>query len=440
MKPARWFVLLILTVGGIGAFVNGAVLYTRLLYVGVLIVVLAWLMTALSLHGVRVERRARALRAAVGDVFEEHYELINESWAPKLWLEVSNESNIPDATGSRIQTLIPARQKRSYTTRTWLNQRGSFPLGPTAISSGDPFGLFRRSKKIPATASVVVMPLLVSVTEFISPPGLLPGGRAIRRKSIDITPHAAGVREYVPGDAVKRIHWPTSIRRNQLMVKEFEQDPQAEVWIFLDAYRLAHYAKPGAVKPEPPEDDLFLLRRRQIQLEPATFEYAATIAASLAHYFMNGRRSVGLVAASERAYTVIPAERSERQEEKILEALAFLQPESTVTLPTLVTAQMGQLPKGSSAILITATTSNELLIAVDSLQRRSLRPVVVLMMSTSFGVRTSNEPIARSLEERNVPVCRVFCDADLSTTLSSFYSKTNAQEITWRRPILSHLT
>jgi hypothetical protein len=55
--------------------------------------------------------------------------------------------------------------------------------------------------------------MLFPVHDFLSPPGLLPGGKAIRRKSIDITPHASGVREYVPGDPMKRIHWPTSVRR-----------------------------------------------------------------------------------------------------------------------------------------------------------------------------------------------------------------------------------
>ncbi len=92
--------------------------------------------------------------------------------------------------------------------------------------------------------------------------------------------------------------------------------------------------------------------------------------------------------ASFSNYTVIPAERSERQEAKILEELAFLQSESTYTLPTLVTAQMGQLPQGSTAILVTPMIWPELLMAVDSLQRRKLRPVVILLMIESFGSRT----------------------------------------------------
>jgi len=432
--------LLILAVGGVGSAVNGAPFYIRILYLGVLLIVLAWLLTIFSLRGIKVERKARSLRAAVGDIFEEHYEIINLSFIPKLWLEILNETTIPHATGSRVITLLRGGQKRSYTARTWLTSRGGFLLGPTTVISGDPFGIFRISKSFPATDSLVVLPMLAHVTEFLSPPGLLPGGKAIRRKSQDITPHASGVREYVPGDAVKRIHWPTSIRRDQLMVKEFEQDPQAEVWLFLDTSKSVHFAKPGELYEAPPVDDLFLLKRRKPKLPPSTLEYSISITASLAHYFLEGRRSVGLVSASGRTYKVIPAERSERQEAKILEELAFLQAESTFTLSTLVTAQMGQLPQGSSAILVTPTISPELLLGVDSLQRRSLRPVVVLLMLQSFGTRASNEELAKSLAERNVPVCRIYCDADLSETLSTFYSTTNLQERTWRRPVLSHLT
>ena len=391
------------------------------------------------MNGIKVGRQARSLRASVGDIFEEHFEVSNASKLPKLWLEVSNESSIPNATGSRLITLLRARQKRSYTARTWITNRGGFQLGPTKITSGDPFGIFRVSRVFPASSTLMVLPMIFRVNQFLSPPGLLPGGRAIRRKSMDITPHAAGVREYVTGDAMKRIHWPTSIRRDQLMVKEFEQDPQAEVWLFLDTYKSVHIEK-ASEEIISPVDDLILLRRPKFKLPHSTLEYSISITASLAHYFLEQRRSVGLVTSLGRSYKIIPAERSERQEAKILEALAFLQAESTFTLPSLVTAQLGQLPQGSSAILVTPMIWSELLIGVDSLQRRKLRPVVVLLMSQSFGSRTSNEDLAKSLAERNVPVCRVYCDADLSETLSSFATTTFSQDLSWRRPVLSHLT
>ena len=440
MTPGRILVLITLVVGGVGTAVTGSVVYVRLLYLSGLLIAVAWLTTVFSLRGIKVERQARSLRAGVGDIFEEHFEISNLSRVPKLWLEVANESSIPYATGSRVVTFLRGKQKRIYTARTWLTNRGGFPLGPTTITSGDPFGIFRISRSYPATVSLVVLPMLFPVAEFVSPPGLLPGGKAIRRKSIDITPHAAGVREYVPGDPMKRIHWPTSIRRDQLMVKEFEQDPQAEVWLFLDTHKNTHVAKSGEYYDTPPIDDLLLLKRRKVKLPPSTLEYAVSITASLAHYFIEQRRAVGLVSALGRAFTVIPAERSERQEAKILEELAFLRAESTYTLPSLVTAQLGQLPQGSSAILVTPMIWPELLLAVDSLQRRNLRPIVVLLMSRSFGSRANNEDLAQSLSERKVPVCRVYCEADLSETLSSFALNTFSQDVSWRKPVLSHLT
>lgn len=440
MTAGRIIAFLILVVGAVGTAVNGGSVYIRLLYLGVLLILVAWLITFFSLRGLQVDRQARAQRGTVGDIFEEHFEISNNSRLPKLWLEIVNETNIPGATGSRVLTFIRGRQKRLYTARTWLTSRGGFVLGPTTIASGDPFGIFRVSQQIPAKTSLVVLPLIFPVSEFLSPPGLLPGGKAIRRKSIDITPHASGVREYIAGDPMKRIHWPTSIRRDQLMVKEFEQDPQSEVWLFLDTHKGVHYSRVNPDQEFHPIDDLLLLRRRQVKLQPATLEYAVSITASLAHYFIGQRRAVGLVSAYQHNYSVIPAERSERQEAKILEELAFLQAESSYSLPGLVAAQMGQLPQGSSAILVTPMVWAEMLLAVDSLQRRKVRPVVVLLMSESFGSRASNEELAQSLLERSVPVCKVYCDADLSETLSTFSETTFAKDFSWRQPVLSHLT
>ncbi len=439
MTPGRVLVFLILGTGAVGTLVNGGTVYVRLLYLGGLLILISALLTALALRGIKLDRQARSMRGSVGDIFEERFEIWNDSLLPKLWLEIANESNIPHSTGSRVLTFIRPHQKRIYVARTWLTRRGGFVMGPTTVSSGDPFGIFRVSQVYPAKSSLVVLPMLFPIAEFGTPPGLLPGGKAIRRKSPDITPHASGVREYISGDPMKRIHWPTSIRRDQLMVKEFEQDPQSEVWLFLDTHKGVHFARPGE-DDIPPVDDLFLIRRRQVKLNPSSLEYAISITASLAHFFLGQRRAVGLVTASSSNYAVIPAERSERQEAKILEELAFLQAESSYTLPGLVTAQMGQLPQGSTAILITPMVWPELLMAVDSLQRRKLRPVVVLLMIESFGSRASNEELALHLLERNVPVCKIYCDANLSETLSQFSENNFVKDVSWHQPVLSHLT
>jgi len=437
MKAGRIFIALLLTVGVTGALVTGADIYSRFLYLGIFLAAGFWGWMFWVARGLRLSRNARILRANVGDFFEEHFEVVNGSRVLAPWIEVFNQSTIPYASGSRLLTLVPGRQKRRYLARTWLTRRGAFTLGPTRISTGDLFGLFRSSKEVASTQTLIVLPLLFEIKSFLFPPGLLPGGQVIRRKSTDITPHAAGVREYIHGDAMKRIHWPTSIRRNQLMVKEFEQDPQAEVWLYLDLQNDAHHEKPHQYEQVPTES-IFFGRRPDFKLPPSSLEYAISITASLAHYFIAQRRAVGYASAGQ-AFTVHHAERGERQEGKILETLAFVEANGNLSIAALVAAQASQLPQGSTAILVTPSIRPDLLQAVDDLQRRHLRPVVILIDIETFGGARGTAKITRSLQERHVPVCAIVCDDDLAQALSKLSTDFISQETrTWQNPILLH--
>jgi uncharacterized protein (DUF58 family) len=436
MKSGRIFVILLLLVGAVGALVSGADIYSRFLYLGGLLLLGGWGWTFWAARGLRLTRNARILRANVGDFFEEHFEVLNGSRVFAPWVEIYNLSKIPYASGSRLLTLVRGRQKRTYLSRTWLTRRGAFALGPTRISTGDPFGLFRWSREIPSAQTLIVLPMLFEIKSFSLPPGLLPGGQVIRRKSPDITPHAAGIREYAPGDAMKRIHWATSIRRNQLMVKEFEQDPQAEVWLYLDSQKDVHYERPQQTQ-QPSLDLNIFSKRPEFHLPPSTLEYGISIAASLAHYFIVQRRAVGYASAGQ-TFTVHQAERSERQEGRILETLAFVEANGNLSIAALVAAQASQLPQGSTAILITPTVRPELLQAVDDLQRRYLRPVVILLESQTFGGMRGTEKLTRALRERRVPFCVIACDADLKQALSALTADFTSQELrTWKNPALS---
>jgi uncharacterized protein (DUF58 family) len=237
----------------------------------------------------------------------------------------------------------------------------------------------------------------------------------IRQRTFDVTPHAAEVREYVPGDPMKRIHWPSTAHRGQLMVKEFEQDPQADIWLFLDAYRPVHISM-----PEPDityRDDNLWLRRPKISLPRDTFEYSVSVASSLASYFLMDRRTVGLACAAGK-FTVVSGERGERQINKIMETLAFLQPEGIIPLHGVVNLQAKLLPLGSGVILITPSASPDLLQAVEDLQRRNLRPMVVLIKSETFGGQAGSENMTTSLLSRNIPVCQIGLGDDLGVQLA----------------------
>jgi uncharacterized protein (DUF58 family) len=273
--------------------------------------------------------------------------------------------------------------------------------------------------------------MLVPIQSFMTPPGILTGGQVIRQKSMDVTPHAAGVREYLYGDTMKRIHWPTSIRRGQLMVKEFEQDPQSETWIVLDAQRRAHASLPT---PPPPKiaSTLFTARLPKFKLPPSTMEYGVTIAASLAHYFLDKRRTVGFLASSHTP-VVLAADRSERQENKILETLAFLEADGPEPIASFAETQTAQIPQGSNVIIITPTIQSELLTAIDDLRQQRLRPMVILLIVESFGGPGSSQKILAGLAERKTPVCPIHCDADLGAALSGFAAQSAQEALQWQR-------
>jgi uncharacterized protein (DUF58 family) len=427
----RWTLVALLILGLVGWIVTGSPLYARLLYLSVFLLVGSGVWTVFSTRGIRLKRDARTLRASMGDVFEERFEVANSTWPGCMWLEVINQSPLPaagrSATGSRLLTFIGARQKRFYSTRTLLVQRGEFLLGPTEINFSDPFGLFNFHRHLDTKETLVVLPMTFPISTFPPPPGILPGGKTIRQRTMDVTPHAAGVREYVPGDPMKRIHWPSTAHRGRFMVKEFEQDPQADIWLFLDAQR--ELLVDQTVAAAAPEDESWWLRRMEVVLPRNTFEYAVSAAASLARYFLGEKRAVGLACEAGKLI-VVSAERGERQVGKILETLAFLQPEGSMPLLGLVTMQAKLLPLGSGVVLITTATKPELLLAVEDLQRRNLRPIVVLIKAETFGGLVGSEDIVTSLLNRNIPVCPIAYGDNLAVQLA-------LPAIYYQRPYLS---
>lgn len=437
MKAGRILIAILFGFGVIGVLVNGSALYSRFIYLSILLLLMAWAWTRWIANKISLERNSRESRANVGDVFEESYKLFNTSRIPAAWIEIINQSKLPYASGSRLLTLVMGKQKRSYNARSWLTRRGSFQLGPTLINVGDPFGIFTSKKIIPSKDKLIVFPMIQAIQFFPSSPGLLPGGHVIERKSQDITPHASGVREYVHGDAMKRIHWRTSIRRDKLMVKEFEQDPQAEIWIYLDSQKKVHYQKEYQHEELPLHNVLFV-KRPKLKLPPSTLEYSVSIAASLAHYFIRQRRAVGYASVGQ-TFNILSADRSERQEAKILETLAFVEADGNTSIAALATMQANQLPQKSTIILITPNTKPELIVAVDELLFRNLYPVVVLLNAETFDGPSGTQNLINALRERRVPVCDIACDDNIASKLSNTAPNFKSQEIrSWQTQVLTH--
>lgn len=199
------------------------------------------------------------------------------------------------------------------------------------------------------------------------------------------------------------------------MTKEFELDPQAEIWIFLDATETGQASLPFTW-PKRSKEDLWK-HKFEFTLPPSTEEYGVSSAASIARYFLRQDRSVGFV-SSGQTLAMIPPDRGGRQLGKILESLALLRGEGTLPIWGLIDIQAQHLARGSTIILITHSVEQEVVIATDFLARRGLRPIVVLIDAASFNGPAGSDELAIALKSMRVPVRMVRRDDDLSNALS----------------------
>jgi uncharacterized protein (DUF58 family) len=273
-------------------------------------------------------------------------------------------------------------------------------LGPVRVVAGDPFGLFQTERKIDALARLIVFPATVHLPAFGLPAGALPGGDAVRRRTHLVTTNAAGVRDYQPGDSFTRIHWLSTARRDRLMVKEFELDPLADVWIVLDAERRAQAGRFSA-EEDSGEATLFEAPT-SLQLPPTTEEYGVTIAASLARHFLRRGRAVGFVAHGPRHH-VIQVDRGQRQLVKILEALAVLRARGTMALEQLLALEGSQLAPGTSLVVVTPSVREGWAEVAVRLARRGVHVMGVVVDAHSFGGQAGAARITALLAASGIP-------------------------------------
>ena len=393
-------------------------IFYSLTYLLAAIILLSFLWAWVGIRWVEFSRKTRARRSQVGKSAEERFSLRNKSWFPKLWLEVRDRSDLPNHRASRVLNALGPGRWRDWVVRTTCRERGVFRLGPVTLSTGDPFGVFHITRYLDQTSSIVVYPATVDLRAFSPSIGRLPGGDAVRRRTHYVTTNVAGVRDYAPGDSFSRIHWPSTARKDRLIAKEFELDPTADVWIFLDMQRdvqVGRVTKDERLTVELPA--LFRPQRREPWLSPTTEEYAVTAVASLAQHFIRQNRAVGLVAYGQKR-EVLPADRGQRQLTKILECLAVLRAQGTVPLSQVLATEADRLGRGATLVIVTSAPYDHWVLIARDLSRRGLRSIAVLVDPSSFGgAITLDKPLAL-LRASGTPTYIVCCDESLEASLS----------------------
>ncbi len=322
---------------------------------------LAFAWNWINVSGLEVSVDRRTKRARVGEDIEERITVRSASRWPKSALEVEDVTDMPGYYNGRAVSLA-TRGFRSWRTLAPARKRGLYTLGPVRVSNTDPFGLFRRDRDFGGQDELLVYPKTYDLGEFAIPPGYLSGESAARRRSHDLTPHAASVREYAFGDSLSRIHWPSTARVGRLISKEFELGMASDVWMLVDLHREAQAG----------------------ELEESTDEYAVSIAASLARKYLRDRLPVGLLSYGDERY-FLPADTGGGQLERIMEHLAMSKAEGETPLADVIAREEQLWGTHSSLVLITSSHRDDWPLALRELVRRRLRIAVILIDGASFG-------------------------------------------------------
>ncbi|MFV0253777.1 MAG: DUF58 domain-containing protein [Beutenbergiaceae bacterium] len=216
LAVGRWlsWIELIVIAGALLSLVVGAVAFT------------------IGRHPYRVQLRVREARVIVGERAMGVIEVENASSRPVLPARIELPVGQERASFA-LPTLLPgAEHDELFAIPT--QRRGVITVGPVSSVRGDPFGLIRRSVLWTAPQEVYVHPRTISLGG--SAAGLLHDleGRATHDiTNADLSFHA--LREYVPGDDRRYVHWRSSARTGTLMVRQFEETRRSHLVLALTA-------------------------------------------------------------------------------------------------------------------------------------------------------------------------------------------------------------
>jgi len=279
--------------------------------------------------------------------------------------------------------------------------RGRYPLDHATAVVEDPFGLEQGSVPLAEQGALLVLPRIVELDLLFSESGPRAhnGRRLLLRRPSGFDVHS--VREYEEGESLRKVHWKSTARRGQLMVKELQDEPRDEVAILLDA------------------------DARSIAGD--SFDAQVRAAGSLLRtQVVRDRRAVLVVNSLQQE--VVRVQTALGEWRQALETLAAVEPTGQVPLAALLVDDSGPAARAFELALVTSRLDPAL---VERVVHRSLaqrRVSVVYVDAPTFaGGRPSREPGLLRLQASGVPVAVVRCGDDLQFVLGTAMRKEAAR-------------
>lgn len=269
--------------------------------------------------------------------------------------------------------------------------RGRYAFEDVRLELADPFGLENVEIPLPAPGALLVYPRLVRLDRLFSETGAhsQDGRRLLLRRHSGFELH--GVREYEQGESLRRVHWRSTARRGQLMVKELEDAPRDEIAVLLDA-------DASAVVGE-------------------SFDVQVRAAGSiLDSYVRRGRRVVLVVNSERRGVQQVHSAAADWR--RALELLAAAEPTGRSPLGRVLREQHGPATRALELAVVTARLEPALvdILVQRALSRRSVSLVYVDPASFN-GAGRRPEPLLLRVQRAGIPVAVVRDGDDLASCL-----------------------
>jgi uncharacterized protein (DUF58 family) len=229
-------------------------------------------------------------------------------------------------------THIVPRGRANASYQAMLPRRGHYQFGPIELTTRFPLGLVRASAAVLETTHVVVRPRLGRLTGAWTNAiqSARWGTHQSRPKRGTAEGEFYGLRDWRPGDSQRWIHWRTTARVNQLVVRQFEQQQNWDAALLLDLWR-----------PEwPEEEDVFR--------EERAIAFLATAVVDLCH--RGGSQLLVGVAGERLAHRRAAASRMLAEE--LLDDLAEIHGGPEDRLPQLLDEALVETPKGARLVVI----------------------------------------------------------------------------------------
>ena len=196
----------------------------------------AFIYSRILQKGITVDRPIHNLKLACFENLELTLILENRSFLPVPSCFLCDSTGGLSSLQGNTRWLVPLRARErvllSYTVSG--NKRGETLVGPLKIRASDPLGLFPFERIIESYCTVLIRPARINLSSFALKTGIPQGTLPVHDKRYEDVTLYRSVRDYAPGDELRRINWKSSARFGRLFTNEYQDSLNSPVFVFLN--------------------------------------------------------------------------------------------------------------------------------------------------------------------------------------------------------------